>query len=313
MAPRLLGTQRARRLTVAPNGTTVPQTNPKPDQPAPPALVRHLRILRIGDRGGEPVARPRTRSSDSSLGALTHVTGHEIASLHLVSSGRRAAAPAARRPRSSPIASARSTSMLPMGRGTYRAAWRRPASARRVDDVARAARPPARGARAAVIADGIRGLRLRAHPRAPAPAGHSLARPAGRAIASAIAEVALLECVRRPDRAGAGQCAALLRDPHQLQELEKLARAAAVRAERMSAVGGAGRGGVAARDQQPAHHHPGRRCTCCCRSARRGAADLTLQRHRRRRQARGQHRAGPALLRRARARPARARVCHPID
>ena len=68
---------------MAPNGTTAPQTNPRPISP-PTGLVRHLRVLRIVS---EAVSRSLDLEEvlDRSLDALTQVTGHEISSLHLVS------------------------------------------------------------------------------------------------------------------------------------------------------------------------------------------------------------------------------------
>jgi C4-dicarboxylate-specific signal transduction histidine kinase len=117
------------------------------------SLIRHLQILRT-------VTEAVSRSLDlneviqKSLGALTHVTGHEIASLHLVSSDGKMLLLRGERGLSDRLREV--NEMLPIGQGLI---GRVAASGRvrRVDDAGRALDLlPA--ARAAVSADGIRGF-----------------------------------------------------------------------------------------------------------------------------------------------------------
>ena len=117
------------------------------------SLIRHLQILRT-------VTEAVSRSLDlneviqKSLGALTHVTGHEIASLHLVSSDGKMLLLRGERGLSDRLREV--NEMLPIGQGLIG----RVAASGRVRRVDEAGRAPdlLPAARAAVSADGIRGF-----------------------------------------------------------------------------------------------------------------------------------------------------------
>src|SRR3970040_2647924 len=119
----------------------------------PTSLIRHLQVLRAVS---EAVSRPPdlAEAVQRSLAALTHVTGHEIASLHLISAdgnglllrGDRGLSDELRRVNLEP----------PLGEGLIgRVALS--GSARRVDD-ASVEEDLLPAARAAVSSDGIRGF-----------------------------------------------------------------------------------------------------------------------------------------------------------
>ncbi len=117
------------------------------------SLIRHLQILRT-------VTEAVSRSLDlneviqKSLSALTHVTGHEIASLHLVSSDGKMLLLRGERGLSERLREV--NEMLPIGQGLIG----RVAASGRVRRVDEAGRAPdlLPAARAAVAADGIRGF-----------------------------------------------------------------------------------------------------------------------------------------------------------
>ena len=117
------------------------------------SLIRHLQILRT-------VTEAVSRSLDlneviqKSLSALTHVTGHEIASLHLVSSDGKMLLLRGERGLSDRLREV--NEVLPMGQGLIG----RVAASGRVRRVDEAGRAPdlLPAARAAVTADGIRGF-----------------------------------------------------------------------------------------------------------------------------------------------------------
>ena len=215
---------------MATHGTTAPEMSSKPAGPQS-ALLRHLRVIRIVS---EAVSRSLDLEEvlDRSLDALTQVTGHEISSLHLVSPdgerlllrGDRGLSPRLREV----------NLVLPMGVGLI-GSVAQSGQPRRVDDVARAG-DLLHAAREAVIADGIRAfvcVPIRARQRLLGTL--ALGRQTGHRFSDA--EVSLLECVS--DQIGLALDNARLYSEtrHQLQEHEKV-RAAAVRAERMSAIDG---------------------------------------------------------------------------
>jgi C4-dicarboxylate-specific signal transduction histidine kinase len=194
------------------------------------SLIRHLQILRT-------VTEAVSRSLDlneviqKSLGALTHVTGHEIASLHLVSSDGKTLLLRGERGLSDRLREV--NEMLPIGQGLI---GRVAASgrARRVDHAGRALDLlPA--ARAAVTADGIRGflcVPIRARHRVLGTL--SLGRQTDDRFSNE--EVALLES--SADQIGLALDNARLYTETRLQ-LEDLRRSHSdvVRAERLAAVG----------------------------------------------------------------------------
>jgi C4-dicarboxylate-specific signal transduction histidine kinase len=194
------------------------------------SLIRHLQILRT-------VTEAVSRSLDlneviqKSLGALTHVTGHEIASLHLVSSDGKTLLLRGERGLSERLREV--NEMLPIGQGLI---GRVAASGRvrRVDEAGRA-NDLLPAARAAVTADGIRGFLC-----VPIRARHrilgtlSLGRQTEDRFSNE--EVALLES--SADQIGLALDNARLYTETRLQ-LEELRRSHTdvVRAERLAAVG----------------------------------------------------------------------------
>ncbi|HEU4440258.1 MAG TPA: ATP-binding protein [Methylomirabilota bacterium] len=194
------------------------------------SLIRHLQILRTVT---EAVSRSLdlTEVIQKSLSALTHVTGHEIASLHLVSSdgkmlllrGERGLSPRLREV----------NEVLPIGQGLIG----RVAATGRVRRVDEAGRAPdlLPAARAAVSADGIRGFLC-----VPIRARHrilgtlSLGRQTEERFSGE--EIALLESTA--DQIGLALDNARLYSETRLQ-LEELRRSHTdvVRAERLAAVG----------------------------------------------------------------------------
>jgi C4-dicarboxylate-specific signal transduction histidine kinase len=194
------------------------------------SLIRHLQILRT-------VTEAVSRSLDlneviqKSLGALTHVTGHEIASLHLVSSDGKTLLLRGERGLSDRLREVNEA--LPMGQGLIG----RVAASGRVRRVDEAGRAPdlLPAARAAVAADGIRGFLC-----VPIRARHrilgtlSLGRQTEERFTNE--EVALLES--SADQIGLALDNARLYSETRLQ-LEELRRSHTdvVRAERLAAVG----------------------------------------------------------------------------
>ena len=122
------------------------------DQPSS-SLIRHLQVLRAVN---EAVSRSLDLNEvlQRSLAALTHVTGHEISSLHLISPDGNSLLLRGDRGLSDELR--RVNSELPMGEGLIgRVALS--GQARRVDDVS-ATDDLLPAARAAVTVDGIRGF-----------------------------------------------------------------------------------------------------------------------------------------------------------
>jgi len=197
----------------------------------PTSLIRHLEVLRA-------VTEAVSRSLDlnevvqRSLAALTHVTGHEIASLHLISADGNNMLLCGDRGLSDELR--RVNLELPLGEGLIgRVALS--GTARRVDD-ASMAEDLLPAARAAVSTDGIRGFVC-----VPIRARHRIlgTLSLGRQTEDRFTdeEVALLECVA--DQIGLALDNARLYGEinRQLDDLRR-AQVEVVRAERLSAVNG---------------------------------------------------------------------------
>ena len=196
------------------------------------SLIRHLQILRT-------VTEAVSRSLDlnevlqKSLDALTHVTGHEIASLHLVSADGKTLLLRGERGLSERLREV-NRDRCPWAQGLI---GRVAASgrARRVDEAGRA-NDLLHAARAAVTADGIRGFVC-----VPIRARHRIlgTLSLGRQTEDRFSdeEVALLECERRPDRPGPGQRAPVHRRRACSSRSCAARRPTVVRAERLAAVG----------------------------------------------------------------------------
>jgi len=197
----------------------------------PPSLIRHLQILRA-------VSEAVSRSLDlnevvqPSLAALTHVTGHEIASLHLISADGNTLLLRGDRGLSDDLR--RVNQELPLGEGLIgRVALT--GNARRVDNASRDENLlPA--ARVAVNSDGIRGfvcVPIRARHRILGTI--SLGRQTEDRFTDE--EVALLECVA--DQIGLAIDNARLYGEvnRQLDDLRR-AQVEVVKAERLAAVNG---------------------------------------------------------------------------
>jgi C4-dicarboxylate-specific signal transduction histidine kinase len=195
----------------------------------PTSLIRHLQVLRA-------VSEAVSRSLDfnevvqRSLAALTHVTGHEIASLHLISADGNNLLLRGDRGLSDELR--RVNLELPLGEGLIgRAALS--GSARRVDD-ASVEEDLLPAARAAVSSDGIRGFVC-----VPIRARHRIlgTLSLGRQTEDRFTdeEVALLECVA--DQIGLAIDNARLYGEigRQLDDLRR-AQVEVVRAERLAAV-----------------------------------------------------------------------------
>src|SRR5678816_4091930 len=194
------------------------------------SLIRHLQILRT-------VTEAVSRSLDlneviqKSLAALTDVTGHEIASLHLVSVDGKTLLLRGERGLSDKLREI--NQMLPMGQGLIG----RVAASGRVRRVDEAGRAPdlLPAARAAVSAEGIRGFVC-----VPILARHRIlgTLSLGRQDAPPFSdeEVALLECVA--DQIGLALDNARLYSEtrRQLEDLRR-SQMEVVRAERLAAVG----------------------------------------------------------------------------
>ena len=199
------------------------------DQPS--SLIRHLQVLRAVN---EAVSRSLDLNEvlQRSLAALTHVTGHEISSLHLISANGNSLLLRGDRGLSDELR--RVNVELPMGEGLIgRVALT--GQARRVDDVG-ATDDLLPAARAAVTTDGIRGFVC-----VPIRARHRIlgTLSLGRQTEDRFTdeEVALLECVA--DQIGLALDNARLYGEinRQLDDLRR-AQIEVVKAERLSAVNG---------------------------------------------------------------------------
>ena len=197
----------------------------------PSSLIRHLQVLRAVN---EAVSRSLDLNEvlQRSLAALTHVTGHEISSLHLISADGNSLLLRGDRGLSDELR--RVNVELPMGEGLIgRVALT--GQARRVDDVG-ITDDLLPAARMAVTADGIRGfvcVPIRARHRIPGTL--SLGRQTEDCFTDE--EVALLECVA--DQIGLALDNARLYGEinRQLDDLRR-AQIEVVKAERLSAVNG---------------------------------------------------------------------------
>ena len=199
------------------------------DQPS--SLIRHLQVLRAVN---EAVSRSLDLNEvlQRSLAALTHVTGHEISSLHLISADGNSLLLRGDRGLSDELR--RVNVELPMGEGLIgRVALT--GQARRVDDVG-VTDDLLPAARAVVTTDGIRGFVC-----VPIRARHRIlgTLSLGRQTEDRFTdeEVALLECVA--DRIGLALDNARLYGEinRQLDDLRR-AQIEVVKAERLSAVNG---------------------------------------------------------------------------
>lgn len=199
------------------------------DQPS--SLIRHLQVLRAVN---EAVSRSLDLNEvlQRSLAALTHVTGHEISSLHLISADGNSLLLRGDRGLSDELR--RVNVELPMGEGLIgRVALT--GQARRVDDVG-ITDDLLPAARMAVTADGIRGFVC-----VPIRARHRIlgTLSLGRQTEDCFTdeEVALLECVA--DQIGLALDNARLYGEinRQLDDLRR-AQIEVVKAERLSAVNG---------------------------------------------------------------------------
>jgi C4-dicarboxylate-specific signal transduction histidine kinase len=199
------------------------------DQPS--SLIRHLQVLRAVN---EAVSRSLDLNEvlQRSLAALTHVTGHEISSLHLISADGNSLLLRGDRGLSDELR--RVNVELPMGEGLIgRVALT--GQARRVDDVG-VTDDLLPAARAAVTTDGIRGFVC-----VPIRARHRIlgTLSLGRQTEDRFTdeEVALLECVA--DQIGLALDNARLYGEinRQLDDLRR-AQIEVVKAERLSAVNG---------------------------------------------------------------------------
>jgi signal transduction histidine kinase len=199
------------------------------DQPS--SLIRHLQVLRAVN---EAVSRSLDLNEvlQRSLAALTHVTGHEISSLHLISADGNSLLLRGDRGLSDELR--RVNVELPMGEGLIgRVALT--GQARRVDDVG-ATDDLLPAARAAVTTDGIRGFVC-----VPIRARHRIlgTLSLGRQTEDRFTdeEAALLECVA--DQIGLALDNARLYGEinRQLDDLRR-AQIEVVKAERLSAVNG---------------------------------------------------------------------------
>ena len=199
------------------------------DQPS--SLIRHLQVLRAVN---EAVSRSLDLNEvlQRSLAALTHVTGHEISSLHLISADGNSLLLRGDRGLSDELR--RVNVELPMGEGLIgRVALS--GQARRVDDVG-VTDDLLPAARAAVTADGIRGFVC-----VPIRARHRIlgTLSLGRQTEDRFSdeELALLECVA--DQIGLALDNARLYGEinRQLDDLRR-AQIEVVKAERLSAVNG---------------------------------------------------------------------------
>ena len=197
-------------------------------------LLRHLDVLRT--IAGAVSSLDVDEVVETSLAALTHVTGHEISSLHLISADRselllrgdRGLSPALREV----------NRVLPMGRGLV-GGVADSGVARRLDDVASAC-DLLPEAQAAVTADRIRAfVCVPVRARQTVLGTLSLGRQSGASFTDD--ETALLQVVA--DQIGLALEHARLHAEtrRQLEELER-AQSAVVRAERLSAVGELTRG-----------------------------------------------------------------------
>ena len=197
-------------------------------------LLRHLDVLRTIAEAVSSLDVDEV--VETSLAALTHVTGHEISSLHLISADGSQLLLRGDRGLSESLRDVNRT--LPMGRGLV-GGVALSGVARRLDDVA-AARDLLPEAHAAVTADGIRAfVCVPVRARQTVLGTLALGRQAGAGFTDD--ETALLQIVA--DQIGLALEHARLHTEtrRQLEDLER-AQTAVVRAERLSAVGELTRG-----------------------------------------------------------------------
>ncbi len=213
----------------SPDDLTMPRTSSRTAGGAS-SLIRHLQVLRS-------VTEAVSRSLDlnevlqKSVVALTHVTGHEIASLHVVSSDGKSLLLRGERGLSTRLREV--NQVLPMGQGLIG----RVAASGRVRRVDEASRAPdlLPAARAIVGSDGIRGfVCVPIHARHRILGTLSLGRQTDERFTNE--EVALLECTA--DQIGLALDNARLYSEtrRQLDELRR-SQSDVVRAERLAAVG----------------------------------------------------------------------------
>ena len=197
----------------------------------PTSLIRHLQVLRA-------VSEAVSRSLDlndvvqRSLAALTHVTGHEIASLHLISADGNTMLLRGDRGLSDELR--RINLELPLGEGLI-GQVALSGTARRVDDASQE-EDLLPAARAAVSSDGIRGFVC-----VPIRARHRIlgTLSLGRQTEDRFAdeEVALLECVAEQIGLAIDNARLYGEINRQLDDLRR-ARVEVIRAERLAAVNG---------------------------------------------------------------------------
>ena len=197
----------------------------------PTSLIRHLQVLRA-------VSEAVSRSLDlndvvqRSLAALTHVTGHEIASLHLISADGNTMLLRGDRGLSDELR--RINLELPLGEGLI-GQVALSGTARRVDDASQE-EDLLPAARAAVSSDGIRGFVC-----VPIRARHRIlgTLSLGRQTEDRFAdeEVALLECVAEQIGLAIDNARLYGEINRQLDDLRR-AQVEVVRAERLAAVNG---------------------------------------------------------------------------
>src|SRR6202158_1440067 len=197
----------------------------------PTSLIRHLQVLRA-------VSEAVSRSLDlndvvqRSLAALTHVTGHEIASLHLISADGNTMLLRGDRGLSDELR--RINLELPLGEGLI-GQVALSGTARRVDDASQE-EDLLPAARAAVSSDGIRGfvcVPIRARHRILG----TLSLGRQREDRFADEEVALLECVAEQIGLAIDNARLYGEINRQLDDLRR-AQVEVVRAERLAAVNG---------------------------------------------------------------------------
>ena len=191
--------------------------------------VRHLRVLRIVS---EAVSQSLDLEEvlDRSLAALTHVTGHEIASLHLISPDGTKLLLRGERGMSDVLREA--NLILPMGRGLI-GTVAQTGKACRIDDAA-SDQNVLPAARPAVVADSIRAfVCVPIHARQRVTGTLSLGRQRGTRFSDQ--EIFLIECVADQIGVALDNARVLGDTRRRIEDLDR-ARSAVVRAERLSAV-----------------------------------------------------------------------------
>ena len=205
------------------------EDSPSQQVKRPSPSVRHLRVLRIVS---EAVSQSLDLEEvlDRSLSALTHVTGYEIASLHLISPDGTKLLLRGERGMSDGLREA--NLILPMGRGLIGSVGHT-GKACRIDDAA-ASPSVLPAARAAVVADSIRAfvcVPIRARQRVLGTL--SLGRQRGSRFTDQ--EIFLIECVADQIGVALDNARVLGDTRRRIEDLDR-ARSAVVRAERLSAV-----------------------------------------------------------------------------